>query len=252
MSRLILGTSRHAKLGVGADASPKLPTPHPLKSAPTIVTKADIFDYGDLLQPMIKGLNADLLANTTYADPDQLFAEEKDLLEQAQSWDKCPDGYSCPGWKPSDPEPSGINIPAQKARELRQKANAKRAERRLMEDRADERKLSNAQIKNEVLLWSNWQDFLTSYKNFLASAEKATLVKSSDFEQMQSFDLQLQTFRNRYQLATGKAPSTPLTPTAPDSGFPWGTVLFLATVVAGVMVIREVRGFAMLGRAAAA
>lgn len=202
----------------------------PLKSEPTIVTKADLTDYVGMLMPMIKGLNADLLANTYYMNPDVEQGIVETDLAQAKALDGCDAGLGCPGWRDTDPEPAATDVTGTKARTLRRDAFQHRVNARLMEDRIKDRGgATNAQIAAENALWLEWLDYRKRFEANLKTIDGAFIPKPSDFQNLQQLDLQLQAYRARYRTLTGKAPTTPLPPKAPKSSewyetIPWGGI----------------------------
>lgn len=214
--------------GGGLDAPTATVTP--LKSEPTLVTKQDLYDYVGMLMPLIKGLDADLMANTYYMNPDVEQGIVETDLAQAKALDGCDEGLGCPGWRDTDPEPPITDVAATKARKLRRDAFQHRVNARLMEDRIKERGgATNAQIAAENALWAEWLAYVARFKANLKTIDDVAFVKSSDWQNMQQLDLQLQAYRQRYQKLTGKAPSTPLTPRAPKStewyeSIPWGGI----------------------------
>lgn len=224
--------------GVGAE-------PQPIADTPTVVSKADVFDYAATLVPIVKSLhNDDILPYLCYMDPNTEHNEVERLLSEAKAIDGCDQGLTCPGWREGETVGS---VQEMKAAELRREAFQHRVDARLMEERLDVRtfKTTNAQIKQEVAFFAEWNEWRKRFENFLASAEKAVLLKGSDFEQVRKFDVDLQKFRSRYTELVHRAPTRSYPSRVAESGgFPWGWAILIATLAAGGYFLASAGGLA--------
>lgn len=240
----MLAHSRNRSTGVRVGLVTKGSKPagvKPIKSAPMLVNKVDIHDYGAILVPLIKSLhNDDILKHIIYRDPNEDQAMVESLLKQAEALDGCKEGLGCAGWRDDEPVPFSASERA--ARELRRQAFQHRVDARLMEDRLKSRGFatSNAQIKAEVAFFHTWNDWRHRFEKYLKNTlEDAWIVKGSDFEELQRYDMDLQRHRMRYSELARRSPTRPYSTAVPnDGGIPWTGIIAVAALFGVAAIVR--------------
>jgi hypothetical protein len=180
-------------------------------------------------------------------DPDTLHDEEESLLTEAKKLDGR-DASIQTGFGP-DPalHPEAykdvsviVTSPSEEAAvQIRRSAWQRRVDARAMEERitarcGDQFCMKKAAVQAEVSYVKEWRDYLTRTIKFLDSITGFTIVKSSDFLEMQRLDLEYQWYRRQYEKLTGYKATRHLTVTPPAApGLPWGWILGLATLATG-------------------
>jgi hypothetical protein len=210
----------------------------PLEHVPTIPTKQDAVHYLGILAPLAASLNEDMMDALVYLDPYEEHRKYRELLDDASELDGCYQGFDCPGWKDAPDLASSLSSYATldltsqsklKAAIYRKQAwehyvNFRYMEQRLLERCGDiavkdeDFCMPKSHIKVENQLWRDWQAFRERFASYSKWVMDVTLIKESDFVEVQRFDLELQKFRQRFRDATGLNPSSPWPKSPPEEG----------------------------------
>lgn len=246
-------TSTVLTVGTGAEVTEA----KPLRTMPTWVTKKDIVEYGNILNPLVLSLSEDIRNTVVKFDPNAEHDAADKLLYQAYKLDGCKGPSGCPGWgKPDEdpvaPEPVGLGEDVLEAYKLRLKAfehkvNAASAEEAIVKRCGSQYCMKKAQIAAEVAYFKEWRYYIDKSKKYWQHITDTVTVWGEDFQQLQSLDLEYQKFRRQYTELTGKQPSRAMPLAAPDApGLPWGWILGLATVGAAGYWLFGLGGAAVL------
>lgn len=218
----------------------------PLREEPTIVNKVDLNNYALQINPLIESLEDDLVKNLIYVDIDATHAESDKLLFDATQIDGCVGPTGCAGWGPKNGPPFPKSMIENKTYPMRQKAIELWALAAVFEDKIKERGgVTKEQAAAERQLFLDMKEWADKYdKWFQDTMKNATIVKGSDFQTMQQYDVDLQAFRNRYRKVRGLEPSASYPHPLPKSGgIPWTPILIVAAIGVVAYALHEVNAF---------
>ena len=181
----------------------------PLRPTPNIVSAGALGDYVDVLEPLVSSLYDDAKEQIVYQDPKALEQQAADLT---------------------------ADVFAPVREKLLQEATVLRA--RIA-------KRSSAAVAAEQSWAADYRSFLRRWQlaaDHVADLKKQVpiaLTTGSDWTELEGLDLEYQKHRDAFAALGGK-PSRQLPP-APSAAVPWKGVLLVGGLVAGAVILTQVR-----------